>query len=208
MQELRQSAPPAASKTSIPEEALDQLFREGRTHSGWLPTPVPVALLKRVYELASLAPTSANGSPARFVFLTTPEAKARLLPTLDPGNVEKTKAAPVTVIIAWDTEFYEKLPKLFPQADARSWFAGNPPKIEENGFRNGSLQGAYFMLAARALGLDCGPMSGFHPGKLNAEFFPDGKWKANFLCNLGYGDPSKLFPRNPRLTFDEACRVL
>jgi 3-hydroxypropanoate dehydrogenase len=142
------------------------------------------------------------------VFLESEAAKARLLPALAPLNVEKTKAAPVSVIIAWDTEFHENLPKLFPHADMRSYFVGKQSLIDETAFRNSSLQGAYFMLAARALGLDCGPMSGFDPTKVNAEFFPDGKWKANFLCNLGYGDPSKLFPRSPRLEFDEACRVL
>jgi 3-hydroxypropanoate dehydrogenase len=197
-----------ASKTPISNEALDRLFREARTHSAWLPEPVPVELLRKAYDLARLGPTSANASPARFVFLTTPGAKARLQPMLAPGNVEKTMAAPVTVIIAWDTEFHEKLPRLFPQFDMRSYFVGNQALIEETAFRNGALQGAYFMLAARALGLDCGPMSGFDAGKLNAEFFPDGKWKANFICNLGFGDQSKLFPRNPRLEFEEACAIL
>ena len=205
-----QSEPPslAAVKTPISQEAFDQLFREARTHSTWLPEPVPVELLRKAYELARLGPTSANGSPARFVFLTTPAAKARLKPVLAPGNVEKTRAAPVTVIIAWDTEFHENLPKLFPQADVRSYFVGNKPLIEENAFRNSSLQAAYFILAARALGLDCGPMSGFDADKLNAEFFADGKWKVNLLCNLGYGDPSKLYPRNPRLNFEEASVIL
>ncbi len=205
-----QSEPPslAAIKTPISQEAFDQLFCEARTHSTWLPEPVPVELLRKAYELARLGPTSANGSPARFVFLTTPAAKARLKPVLAPGNVEKTMAAPVTVIIAWDTEFHENLPKLFPQADVRSYFVGNKPLIEENAFRNSSLQAAYFILAARALGLDCGPMSGFDADKLNAEFFADGKWKVNLLCNLGYGDPSKLYPRNPRLNFEEASVIL
>jgi 3-hydroxypropanoate dehydrogenase len=205
-----QSAPPslAAIKTPIPQEALDQLFREARTHSVWLPEPVPVELLRKAYELARLGPTSANGSPARFVFLTTPGAKARLKPVLAPGNVDKTMAAPVTVIVAWDTEFHQNLPKLFPQADVRSYFIGNQPLIEETAFRNSSLQAAYFILAARALGLDCGPMSGFDADTLNAEFFPDGKWKANLLCNLGYGDTSKLYPRNPRLNFEEATVLL
>ncbi len=197
-----------AQSTKISSYALDQLFREARTHSAWLPQRVPVEVLREAYDLARMGPTSANSSPARFVFLESAAAKARLLPALSPGNVEKTKAAPVTVIVAWDTEFYEKLPQLFPHADMRSYFVGKPALIEETGFRNGSLQGAYFILAARALGLACGPMSGFDQAKVNAEFFPDGKWKANFLCNLGYGDPSKLFPRNPRLEFDEACRVL
>jgi len=192
----------------ISHEALNQLFREARTHSAWLPKRVPTALLHEIYDLARWGPTSANSSPARFVFLESEAAKARLLPALAPLNVEKTKAAPVSVIIAWDTEFHENLPKLFPHADMRSYFVGKQSLIDETAFRNSSLQGAYFMLAARALGLDCGPMSGFDPAKVNAEFFPDGKWKANFLCNLGYGDPSKLFPRSPRLEFDEACRVL
>jgi len=189
-------------------ESLDQVFRGARTHWVWRPEPVPIELLKEAYSLAALGPTSANSSPARFVFITTPEAKARLLPAVAPGNVEKTKTAPVTVIIAYDIEFHEKLPLLFPARDMRSIFAGNAALIQETAFRNGTLQGGYFVLAARALGLDCGPMSGFDQQKVNAEFFPDGKWKANFLCNVGYGDPSKLFPRNPRLSFDEACRVL
>jgi len=198
----------AASKTPISQEDLDQLFREARTHSTWLPEPVPVEFLRKAYELARLGPTSANGSPARFVFLTTPGAKARLKPVLAPGNVDKTIAAPVTVIVAWDTEFHENLPRLFPQADVRSYFVGNKLLIQETAFRNSSLQAAYFILAARALGLDCGPMSGFDADKLNAEFFPDGKWKVNLLCNLGYGDPSKLHPRNPRLNFEEASVIL
>jgi len=197
-----------AVKTTISQEALDQLFQEARTHSAWLPEPVPVELLRKAYELARLGPTSANSSPARFVFLTTPSAKARLKPALAPGNVEKTMAAPATVIIAWDTEFHENLPKLFPQYDMRSYFAGNQALVDETAFRNSSLQAAYFLLAARALGLDCGPMSGFDAGKVNAEFFPDGKWKVNLLCNMGYGDHGKLFPRNPRLKFEEASIVL
>jgi len=196
------------SPTKINDEAINQLFREARTHSAWLPKRVPADLLRQVYEITRWGPTSANSTPARFVFLENEAAKARLLPALAPLNVDKTKAAPVTVIMAWDTEFYEKLPRLFPQADMRSLFAGNPALIHETAFRNGSLQGGYFILAARALGLDCGPMSGFDQAKVNAEFFPDGKWKANFICNLGYGDRSKLRPRNPRLEFDEACRVL
>jgi len=194
--------------SKISNDALDQLFREARTHAAWLPKKVQVETLREVYELARMGPTSANSSPARFVFLQSEAAKARLLPALAPLNVEKTKAAPVAVIVAWDTEFYEKLPQLFPHADMRSYFVGNQPLIDETAFRNSTLQGGYLILAARAVGLDCGPMSGFDPAKVNAEFFLDGKWKANFLCNLGYGDPSKLFPRNPRLEFDEACRVL
>ena len=198
----------AFQPTRISNNALDQLLRQARTHSAWLPKRVPVELLREVYDLARMGPTSANSSPARFVFLESEAAKARLLPALAPLNVEKTKAAPVTVIVAWDTEFYDKLPQLFPHADMRSHFVGNQSVIDETAFRNSSLQGGYFILAARAVGLDCGPMSGFDKAKVNAEFFPDGKWKANFLCNLGYGDRSKLFPRNPRLEFDEACRVL
>jgi 3-hydroxypropanoate dehydrogenase len=192
----------------ISDEALDQIFRKARTYRAWRPEPVPEALLKEVYDLARLGPTSANSSPGRFVFVVSPEAKARLLPTLDPTNVEKTRTAPATVIIAYDTEFYEELPKLLPGADMRSYFVGKPALIEETAFRNGTLQGGYLILAARALGLDCGPMSGFSPEKVNAEFFPDGKWKADFLCNLGHGDGSKMPPRAPRLDFDEACRLL
>jgi 3-hydroxypropanoate dehydrogenase len=198
----------AASKAPISQEALDQLFYEARTHSTWLPEPVPVELLRKAYELARPGPTSANGSPARFVFLTTPGAKGLLKPVLAPGNVEKTMAAPVTVIVACDTEFHEHLPKLFPQFDMRTFFVGNHALINETAFRNSSLQAAYFIMAARALGLDCGPMSGFNADKLNAEFFPDGKWKVNLICNLGYGDSSKLHPRNPRLNFEEASVIL
>jgi 3-hydroxypropanoate dehydrogenase len=192
----------------VSAECLDQLFLKARTHWVWRPEPVPLELLKELYNVARFGPTSANSSPARFVFLTTPQAKERLRPALSPTNVEKTMTAPVTVIVAWDTEFHDKLPQLFPARDMRSIFAGNAALIHETAFRNGTLQGAYLMIAARGLGLDCGPMSGFDQQKVNAEFFPDGKWKANFLCNIGYGDPSKLFPRNPRLSFDEACRVL
>jgi 3-hydroxypropanoate dehydrogenase len=193
---------------AISGESLNQLFREARTHWVWRPEPVPIDLLKQVYDLARFGPTSANSSPARFVFLTTSAAKERLRPALAPGNVEKTMTAPVTVIVAYDTEFHEKLPQLFPARDMRSVFAANTALIQETAFRNGTLQGAYLIMAARALGLDCGPMSGFDQQKVNAEFFSDGKWKSNFLINIGYGDPAKLFPRNPRLSFDEACRVL
>lgn len=195
-------------KAAISEDAFNQLFREARTHSAWLPDPVPVELLRKAYELARVGPTSANSSPARFVFLTTPGEKARLQPALAPGNVEKTMTAPVTAIIAWDTQFHETLPRLFPQFDMRSLFVGNQALIDETAFRNSSLQAAYFIMAARALGLDCGPMSGFNADKLNAEFFSDGKWKVNLLCNLGYGDKTKLHPRNPRLNFEEASVIL
>src|ERR1700687_4652439 len=178
---MTQTRDAAARSTKISSDALDQLFRNARTHSAWLPTRVSLETLREVYELARWGPTSANSTPARFVFLESEAAKARLLPALAPGNVEKTKAAPVTVIVAWDTEFYENLPKLFRHADMRSYFVGNQPLIDETAMRNGSLQGGYFMLAARSVGLDCGPMSGFDPGKVNAEFFPDGQGKTNFL---------------------------
>jgi 3-hydroxypropanoate dehydrogenase len=199
---------PASPPTPVSNDCLNQIFREARTHNVWLPQPVSSELLRQTYELASLGPTSANATPARYVFLTTLQARERLRPALSPANIEKTMTAPVTVIIAWDTEFHEKLPRLFPHKDMRSIFLGKPDLIEATAFRNGSLQGAYFILAARALGLDCGPMSGFDAAKVNAEFFPDGKWKSNFLCNLGYGDATKLSPRNPRLSFDEACLML
>jgi 3-hydroxypropanoate dehydrogenase len=202
------AAASASLRTAVSNDCIDQIFREARTHNVWLPRAVPAELLRQAYELAVLGPTSANSTPARFVFLSTPQAKERLRPALAPANVEKTMAAPVTVIVAWDTEFHEKLPKLFPHKDMRSVFASKPDLIEATAFRNSSLEGGYFILAARALGLDCGPMSGFDAARVNAEFFPDGKWKSNFLCNLGYGDATKLFPRNPRLSFDEACLVL
>lgn len=192
----------------VDDAALDILFREARTYYSWQDKPVSESLLHEIYDLMRMAPTSANLAPARFVFLTTEEAKARLLPALPPNNVEKSRTAPVVAIVAYDTEFHENAPKLFPHADARSWFVGKPEMIQDTAFRNGTLQGAYFLLAARALGLDCGPMSGFDAAKVNAEFFPDGKWKVNFICNLGYGDPQTLFPRLPRLDFDEACQVL
>jgi 3-hydroxypropanoate dehydrogenase len=202
------TAAPVSPRTAVSDAALDQIFRQARTHNVWLPKSVPMELIRRAYDLAALGPTSANTSPARFVFLTTREAKERLRPALSPNNLEKTMVAPVTVIVAYDMEFHERLPKLFPHTDARSWFAGNSGLIQETAFRNGTLEGGYFILAARAVGLDCGPMSGFDQAKVNAEFFPDGKWKANFLCNLGYGDRTKLLPRNPRLPFEEACKVL
>lgn len=192
----------------LDDRSLDIIFREARTHNAWLDKPVSDALLQQIYDLMKWAPTSANSSPARIVFVRSADAKQRLLPAMSPGNLEKTRTAPVTAIIAHDTEFHEKLPKLFPQADARSWFAGNQPLIDTTAFRNGSLQGAYLIIAARALGLDAGPMSGFDNAKLDKEFFPDGKIKSNFLINLGYGDRAKLFPRNPRLSFAEAAKIL
>jgi 3-hydroxypropanoate dehydrogenase len=195
-------------ETSLPKEALDQLFLDARTHSAWLPKPVEPETLLRLYELARMGPTSANASPARFVFLATPEATERLVAALAPQNVEKTRGAPVTVLIGWDTEFHEQLPKLMPYANFRDYFHGNDALIHETAFRNSSLQGGYFILAARALGLDVGAMSGFDADKVNAEFFPDGKWKVNFIVNLGYGDHAKLFPRQPRLSFEEAAQIL
>lgn len=184
------------------------LFRDARTHSAWREDPVGDVLLQAIYDLAKMAPTSANCSPLRLVFVRSPEAKARLRPALDAGNVDKTMAAPVTAIIGYDLRFYDHLPVLFPQADARSWFAGNEEKIQDTAFRNGSLQGAYFILAARALGLDCGPMSGFDQAKVDREFFSGSQIKANFLCNLGFGDAGKLHPRAPRLEFDQACQIV
>lgn len=193
----------------VDNSSLDILFRNARTFYAWQQKPVSEELLKEIYDLFKFGPTSANASPARILFLTTEDAKARLLPALPPLNVEKSRTAAVVAIIAYDVEFYEKLPKLFPHApDAKNWFVGNEAFAQETAFRNSSLQGAYFMLAARALGLDCGPMSGFDPSKVNEEFFPDGKWRVNFICNLGYGDDTKQFPRGPRLDFDEACRVI
>ena len=192
----------------LDDSGLDLLFREARTYYAWQPKPVTDELIHELYELFKYGPTSANGSPARILFLTSDEAKARLLPALPPLNVEKSRTAGAVAIIAYDLEFYEKLPKLFPHADARSWFANNPALVQETAVRNSALQGAYVMLAARSLGLDCGPMSGFDAEKLNTEFFPDGKWKVNFICNLGYGDPASLFPRAPRLDFEEACAIL
>ncbi len=191
----------------LDDKALDQIFREARTHNGWQPRPVDDDTLRQLYDLLKMGPTSANCSPGRFVFVKTPAAKERLRPCLSPNNVEKTMAAPATVIVGYDMEFYEKLPKLFPHTDARAWFVGNPALIESTAFRNSSLQAGYLILAARALGLDCGPMSGFDNAKVDAAFFPGGKIKSNLLVNLGYGDPSKLRPRGPRLTFEEACRV-
>jgi 3-hydroxypropanoate dehydrogenase len=193
---------------TISVEALEQIFSKARTHSVWLPEPVSDELLHQIYDLMKWGPTSANCCPARIVFAKSKEAKAKLLPCMAEGNVEKTKTAPVTAIIAHDLEFYEKLPRLFPHAPARSWFAGNQPFIESTAFRNGTLQGAYFIIAARSLGLDCGPMSGFDNAKVDAAFFQGTSWKSNFICNLGHGDSSKLHPRSPRLEFGEACKIL
>lgn len=192
----------------IEQSALDLIFNNARTHSYWLDKPVPASLLEELYDLARMPPTSSNSNPGRFVFIQSPEAKQRLKPALSAGNADKTMKAPVTVIVAHDLEFYEDLPTLFPHADARSWFAGNETAISTTAFRNGTLQGAYLILAARALGLDCGPMSGFDNALVDAEFFSGTSWKSNFLINLGYGDAQKLHPRNPRLGFERACKIL
>jgi len=197
-------------RPTLSDEGLDLLFRQARTQNGWLPTPVTDDQLRAIYDIMRVGPTSANSSPARILFLRTPEAKARLIPALSPGNVDKTKAAPVTAIIGYDTRFFELLPtKLFAHrpemADA---YAKNPAHAEVTAFRNGTLQGAYFMLAARAVGLDVGGMSGFDNAKVDAAFFPDGRVKSNFLCNVGHGDPSKVLPKLPRLSFEEACQLL
>jgi 3-hydroxypropanoate dehydrogenase len=191
------------------DDGRDPLFRKARTHSVWLPRAVDDALLREAYDLAKMGPTSANMSPMRIVFVKSKEAKEKLRPCLDAGNVDKTMAAPVTAVIGMEVRFFEHLPRLFPQADAKAWFKDLPePVLEKMALRNSSLQGAYFMLAARAVGLDCGPMSGFDNGKVDAAFFAGTTVKSNFLCNLGYGDPAKLYPRNPRLDFDEACRLV
>ena len=192
----------------IDPTALDQLFLEARTANGFIDKPVPLALLQEVYDIAKMGPTSMNTQPARYVFLNSPESRARLLPALMAGNVDKTKAAPITVIVATDTQFYDHLPDVWHGPGAREMFASNAPLAQATAHRNGTLSGAYFMMAARAVGLDCGPMSGVDLAKVNAEFFSDGRYQANFLINLGYGDDSKLFDRNPRLTFEQACTVL
>jgi 3-hydroxypropanoate dehydrogenase len=206
----------------LDEKAMDLLFRKARTHIAWLDRPVSESTLRQLYELMKWGPTSANSCPARIFFLRTAQAKARLLPALSPGNMEKTRAAPVTAIIAYDLRFYDKLPRLFPHNPGmRQVFVDAPELVEVTARRNSSLQGAYFILAARAVGLDCGPMSGFDNSKVDEEFFaagkcegcdeeflPEGHLRSNFLCNLGYGDSTKLLPRSPRLEFEEACMLL
>jgi 3-hydroxypropanoate dehydrogenase len=207
----------------ISDEALDVLFRNARTHYAWLDKPVEDDTLRAIYDVMKWAPTAANANPTRFIFVRSNAAKERLRPCLAPGNVDKTISAPVTVIVAYDLLFYEKLPKLFPHApNMRDLYATNPQLIEATARRNSSLQGAYFLIAARSLGLDCGPMSGFDNAKLDEvffaagrecegcdqEFFPEGHVRSNFLINLGYGDASKLHPRLPRLEFGEACSLL
>ena len=193
---------------TIDAASLDALFTSARTQNKWTGEPVSDATLHELYDLVKMGPTSANCSPGRFLFLRTPEAKDKLKPALSAGNLEKTMAAPVTVIVAHDPLFYEQLPRLFPHADARAWFSGSEALATETAFRNGTLQGAYLILAARALGLGVGPMSGFDKAKVDEAFLSERGWKSNFLINLGHGDESGLFARSPRLTFDEACVLL
>ncbi|MGX1198056.1 malonic semialdehyde reductase [Parvibaculum sp. MBR-TMA-1.3b-4.2] len=191
------------------DEALDLIFREARTHNAWQDKPVTDEQLKEIYDLFKWGPTSANMSPARIVFVKSDEEKERLLPALMEGNREKTRQAPATAIIGHDVKFYERLPELFPHApDAKTWFNWSDEWAEMNAFRNGSLQGAYFMIAARALGLDCGPMSGFDMDAVNELYFKGTDVKVNFICNIGYGDPAGLFERSPRLPFDDACKIV
>jgi 3-hydroxypropanoate dehydrogenase len=193
--------------TALESTVLDQLFGEARTHGHWTNEAVSAETLREIYQLARMGPTSANSQPGRFVFVVSPAAKERLRPCLSSGNVEKTMAAPATIIVAQDLEFYEQLPRLFPHTDARSWFAGKDDLIAETAFRNATLQGAYVILAARALGLDCGPMSGFDKQRVDEAFFKGTTVRSNFLINVGHGDASALHPRAPRLDFDEACRI-
>jgi 3-hydroxypropanoate dehydrogenase len=188
--------------------ALRQLFFDARTHNRWQEKDVPDELLHDLVDTLKMGPTSANCLPARFLFVKSAAAKQRLKPHLSEGNADKTMAAPVCAIVAYDLEFYEKLPRLFPHTDARKWFAGKPKHIQDTAFRNGTLQGGYMILAARALGLDCGPMSGFDNAGVDKEFFAGTTLRSNFLCNLGYGDPAGVRPRGPRLTFDEMARIV
>jgi nitroreductase len=191
----------------LDDTALATLFRNARTHQVWSDRPVSDQQLQQIYELMKWGPTSANGSPARMVFAKSAGSREKLAACMAPGNADKVRVAPVTAIVGMDMEFYEKLPQLFPHTDARSWFTGKQDLIEATAFRNSSLQGAYLIVAARAIGLDCGPMSGFDEAKVNAAFFAGTSVKANFVCSLGYGDASKLRPRSPRLSFDEACKI-
>lgn len=198
---------PERANSPLDPGALDTIFLKARTYNDWSDKPVAASLLEEIWNIARMGATSANCSPARIVFVTSTAAKEKLRPCLMQGNVDKTMAAPATAIIGYDRAFYEKLPQLFPHTDARSWFAGNDALIEETAFRNGTLQGAYFMIAARALGLDCGPMSGFDKDMVDKAFFAGTTVRSNFLCSIGYGTEKDLFPRSPRLTFAEACRV-
>ncbi len=192
----------------LDDATLDTLFRQARTHNVWLERQVADQQLQQIYDLMKWGPTSANCSPARIVFVKSPQEKERLVTCMAAGNAAKTRAAPVTAIVGMDMAFFDKLPQLFPHTDARSWFAGNPALIEATAFRNSSLQGAYLMLAARAVGLDCGPMSGFDADLVNAAFFFGTPIKVNFVCSLGYGDATQLHARSPRLPFEQACRIV
>jgi 3-hydroxypropanoate dehydrogenase len=198
----------STDRPTLAATALDVLFNTARTQNGWLPTPVADTALRQIYDLVKMAPTSANCQPMRIVFLRTDAAKARLKPLLAAGNIDKTLTAPVVAILGFDLAFYELLPRLFPHTDARAWFVGKPAHIEATAFRNASMQAGYFLLAARAVGLDCGPMSGFDNAGVDREFFAGTTVKSNLLCALGHGDPTKVFPRSPRLAFDEACKLL
>lgn len=191
----------------LDDGSLDTLFRDARSQNKWQDRPVPTATLTALYDLLKMGPTSANCSPGRFVFVHSPEGREKLRPALSGGNLDKTMSAPVTAIVAYDSAFYEELPTLFPHADARAWFTSSPELAYETAFRNGTLQGAYLMLAARSLGLDTGPMSGFDNAKVDEAFFAGTSWASNFLVNLGYGDPQGVFDRLPRLPFDSACRL-
>ena len=190
---------------SLDQNTLAQLFTEARSHNGWQDLPVADSLLEQLYDLVKMGPTSANCSPARFVFVRTRQGKEMLKPCLSSGNLEKTMSAPVTVIVAYDSRFYDALPELFPHADGRSWFTGSPELIHETAFRNSSMQAAYLIMAARSQGLDTGPMSGFDANALDQAFFSDSHWKSNLLINLGYGDSSKVFDRLPRLSYSKTC---
>jgi 3-hydroxypropanoate dehydrogenase len=193
----------ALTREGVDEVAKDLLFRAARSHNGWLKEPVPHHLLEEAVDLAKMGPTAANTSPFRILFVESPEAKERLKPALAPGNVEKVMTAPVSAILAYDMAFYDKLPKLFPHVDARSWFAGNDAFITHTATQSGTLQAAYFLLALRAVGLDAGPLNGFDNAKVDKEFFDGTTWRSNFIINIGYGDEAKLFQRSPRLEFEE-----
>lgn len=195
------------TRGTLDDAGLDLIFRDARTYNAFAPTDIAADLLRAVYDLAKWGPTSANSTPARFLFIVSKDAKEKLAPAMSAGNRAKTLAAPVNVVIGYDTKFYELLPELYPREEARGWFEGKPD-TEIVALRNASLQGAYLMIAARALGLDCGPMSGFDADLVNKTFWPEGRIKANFVCNIGYGDPSRLYPRSPRLPFDRACEIL
>ena len=196
-------------RKALDDTTRDVIFRESRTANGYAGDKIAAAVLRQMYDLLKMGPTSANCCPARFLFVISPDAKEKLKPCISQGNMEKTMSAPVTAIVGYDTKFFEQLPELFPHApDAKTWFTSSPAFAEETAFRNGSLQGAYLIIAARMFGFDAGPMSGFDQAAVNAAFWPDGQVEVNFLCNIGVGDDSKVFPRNPRLSFERACQIL